>query len=234
MNASNRDTTPGIRRRAGCPSYRAPSRVVSRGDHYPRRGGRPGDQRAVRGRGRTTGTVIPTCVDLERFAVSEFPATPVRLLISGTLNNRYDVDGMLRLGPAWGGTCPYTCRFLPGSIPFRSGVSSGWCRCRRGSALGDAGARHPSTCWVSLLKPGVTPASKASVPTKLAEFLACGRPIAVSRHLGDMDELIRRYDCGVVIRDTSDDELTRCIGTGTAARNPSTPQRCPRTCPGQF
>ncbi len=87
----------------------------------------------------------------------------------------------------------------------------------------------------SLLKPGVTPASKASVPTKLAEFLACGRPIAVSRHLGDMDELIRRYDCGVVIRDTSDDELrARCIGTGTAARRSFDTATLPRTCPGQF
>ncbi len=76
---------------------------------------------------------IPTCVDLERFAVSEFPATPVRLLISGTLNNRYDVDGMLRLGSCLGRHLPVRVQVLcPDRIPFRSGVSSGWCRCRRG------------------------------------------------------------------------------------------------------
>ena len=49
------------------------------------------------------------------------------------------------------------------------------------------------------------PSLRASVPTKIAEFLACGRPVVVNAGLGDMDHLLAEFACGVVVRETSDE-----------------------------
>lgn len=48
-----------------------------------------------------------------------------------------------------------------------------------------------------------------SAPTRMAEFLACGKPILGNRGVGDMADLIERYNIGVVIEDGSDDEIKR-------------------------
>jgi glycosyltransferase involved in cell wall biosynthesis len=48
-----------------------------------------------------------------------------------------------------------------------------------------------------------------SVPTKIAEFLATGRPVVVSPRLGDMDAILERHGCGVIVDDFTDDSLDR-------------------------
>jgi glycosyltransferase involved in cell wall biosynthesis len=84
-----------------------------------------------------------------------------------------------------------------------------------------------ASAGLALLRPSATVSNKASMPTKLAEFLACGRPVVVSSGVGDMDGLLARYDCGVSIGDVSDVSLE-----GAAAdlerllSDPSTPARC--------
>ena len=172
--------------------------------------------------------VIPTCVDLERFALSELLPPPVRLLISGTLNARYDVDGMLRFAAQLARQLPVTLYVLcPDPSRFESRLRSA------GAVVDKAEPSEMPTrvasahVGLSLLKPAPTPASKASVPTKLGEFLACGRPIVVSKDLGDMEELLARYDCGVVVRDSTDDELERCAAElARLLQDPSTAKRC--------
>jgi hypothetical protein len=52
---------------------------------------------------------------------------------------------------------------------------------------------------------------KASMPTKVGEFLASGRPVLVNAGLGDLDELLPRYDCGVILTGTSDPELDNAL-----------------------
>src|SRR5207253_3557907 len=51
--------------------------------------------------------------------------------------------------------------------------------------------------------------SAGATPTKLAEFLASGRPVVVSAGLGDMDVLLAGRGCGVVVDDVSDTGLDR-------------------------
>ncbi|MEZ9503033.1 glycosyltransferase [Vibrio sp. 10N.286.51.B11] len=48
-----------------------------------------------------------------------------------------------------------------------------------------------------------------SAPTRMAEFLACGKPILGNRGVGDMADLIEKYNVGVVIEDGSDEEIKR-------------------------
>ena len=172
--------------------------------------------------------VIPTCVDLERFVLGELPPPPARLLISGTLNHRYDVGAMVRFAK-------HLQRRLPAQLEVLCPDPSRWRELllSEGALLGKADVSEMparvarASAGLALLRTSSTVSNKASMPTKLAEFLACGRPVVVSSGVGDMDELLARYDCGVSIGDVSDGSLE-----GAAAdlerllSDPSTPARC--------
>jgi glycosyltransferase involved in cell wall biosynthesis len=64
------------------------------------------------------------------------------------------------------------------------------------------------------------------MPTKIGEFLATGRPVVVSPGIGDMDSLLGRFSCGVVLDsssvtglDRATDELLQLLDDdGTAGR----------------
>jgi glycosyltransferase involved in cell wall biosynthesis len=48
----------------------------------------------------------------------------------------------------------------------------------------------------------------AVAPTKAAEFLASGRPIIVSKGIGDLDFLVETYKVGVVLEPNSDPRIS--------------------------
>jgi glycosyltransferase involved in cell wall biosynthesis len=174
-------------------------------------------------------TVIPTCVDLERFAFAAMPSGPPwRLLLAGTLNTYYDVPLMVRfvhvarrqgqceldlLAPgitAWEGLLDQVVTrrevATPDEMPERlRGCHAGLSVCRA-----DAG--------VSLT---------ASMPTKIGEFLATGRPVVVNPGLGDADRLLLGNACGIVLADTTDHGLAAAWAELEALmQDPGTPDRC--------
>ncbi|MDK9737725.1 hypothetical protein KI655_10460 [Vibrio sp. D404a] len=66
-----------------------------------------------------------------------------------------------------------------------------------------------------------------SAPTRMAEFLACGKPILGNRGVGDMADLIEKYNVGVVIEDGSDEEITRGLKLMyDFLLEPDYPERC--------
>jgi glycosyltransferase involved in cell wall biosynthesis len=86
------------------------------------------------------------------------------------------------------------------------------------------GAHHAGIA-VCRLDAGVS--LKAAMPTKLAEFLAVGRPIVVNAGLGDMAGLLAGRGCGVALAATdrasvahAADELLLLVD------DPATPSRC--------
>jgi glycosyltransferase involved in cell wall biosynthesis len=48
----------------------------------------------------------------------------------------------------------------------------------------------------------------ASAPTKLGEFLACGVPCLTNSRIGDMEDIITKYNVGVTVDNFSDREIT--------------------------
>lgn len=151
--------------------------------------------------------IIPTAVDTEVFRPGPGPSgTRIRVLFSGSFNSFYDGPAMARLieslrartavhalwvggdehSPWWGVLRPALDE-VRGPVPFgeipayvrRSDVGIAVCRA-------DAG-----------------PALRAAMPTKIAEFLASGRPVVVNRGLGDMDAIIAEYRCGVTMADST-------------------------------
>jgi hypothetical protein len=72
---------------------------------------------------------------------------------------------------------------------------------------------------------GVT--SYSATPTKLGEFLATGRPVVVNAGLGDLDDLLGRHDCGVVLQSASEAELDRAASElDRLLDDPGMPARC--------
>lgn len=63
-----------------------------------------------------------------------------------------------------------------------------------------------SSFYVSVRKLDAGPTLTALLPTKIGEFLACGRPIVVNRGTGDMDDFIKEFDSGVIL-DSDPDNL---------------------------
>ncbi|HEV2994091.1 MAG TPA: glycosyltransferase [Acidimicrobiia bacterium] len=155
--------------------------------------------------------VISTCVDLDHFAVAPAPTGDgvVRLLLSGSLNALYDVPAMIA----------FAARFsalAPAALEWAGGPESPWSRdlaaagvvpapCPFGDMPSRIAESHAGMC---LLRLDLT-SSAAATPTKVAEFLACGRPVVVSAGLGDLPAILADGKCGVVVDDTSSVGLDR-------------------------
>lgn len=56
---------------------------------------------------------------------------------------------------------------------------------------------HAADAAISFILP--SPSKAASSPTKIGEYLAAGLPVVVSAGVGDVDELVRTNDVGVVV-----------------------------------
>lgn len=173
--------------------------------------------------------VITTCVDLERFALSPLPQPDrVRLLLAGTLNNLYDVGSMIRLFERLRTRRPSHLTVLtPDATGWgdRFAVTDATVTSTASATMPARIAEHHVGLCMRRLEIGVS--SRAVTPIKLGEFLACGRPVIVSPGLGDMDELVARYDCGVVVDDVGDRGLDAAIDRlESLLADPGTPARC--------
>jgi glycosyltransferase involved in cell wall biosynthesis len=155
-------------------------------------------------------TVIPTCVDLQRYAPRPMPPAPTwRFLLSGTLNAYYDVPRMTALVAAARRAHPVELVVLrPETSPWDDDLRAAGADIS--SAHPDAMPAHIANAHVGLAvcRADAGPSLTAAMPTKVAEFLAVGRPVVVNRGLGDLDDLLATYDCGVVL-EPGDDGLTQ-------------------------
>ena len=152
-------------------------------------------------------TVVPTAVDLDRFNFSPVMPSKLKGLYSGTYNKYYDLDlsrkfieelkKLIRCDVDWarpkeskihslkaGESHSFTAT-QPEMATLMSDYSFGMSICREEAGL----------------------SLKAAMPTKIAEFLAIGRPVVVNEGLGDCDELIVENGAGVKIKRT--DNLER-------------------------
>lgn len=181
---------------------------------------------AVAGKAR----IVHNCVDLVRFplALPMPEADPVQVLFSGSFNQLYDVPTMVRLVERLRARRAVRVSvFTPAGTDPPPGLQ----------ALGDTfGSVHIDAVadvvaehhlGFAVCRRDHDLAVRGAAPAKLAEFLACGRPVVLNRGLGDMDELVRLWECGVVIEDTSDpgleaaaDDVERLLA------DPETPSRC--------
>lgn len=147
----------------------------------------------------TLRTVIPTSVQLEKFKpAGEMPRSKICLL-SGTYNNFYDLE---------------TMGFLLGRLKEFIHFKIIWARPIESRTIqmnfGEIEVLNPkydeiphliseSSFSVLILRDQNREVLSAVAPTKIAEFLACGKPILINSGIGDLDNHIVKYKAGVVL-----------------------------------
>jgi len=159
-------------------------------------------------------SVIPTCADLERFAIQGPPAAdPFVLGYVGSVGTWYLLDEMLRFFVCLGEFEP-TSRLLVVNRGEQGLIFD------RANALGIdptsveiVAAEHRDmprligrmTAGMALIKPVYS--KIASAPTKLAEYLGCGVPVLGNAGVGDMAEILEGRRVGVALTDFADGSL---------------------------
>jgi len=169
--------------------------------------------------------VIPTCVQTKKFLMSPLPNGQITCLLSGTFNNYYDLDETKRLIIELRRRFDLKVIWAKGDEAPNQELGVG-----EDYVISATHAEMPALVsaahfGIAICKQENLISLAAAVPTKIAEFLASGRPVIVSSNIGDLDSLISRYHAGVVIQNGEE------LG-GVANRleelfsDPSTPDRC--------
>jgi glycosyltransferase involved in cell wall biosynthesis len=179
-------------------------------------------------------SVIPTCVDLSRFTSSALPHLPLRLLLIGTLNTFYDVPAMLALVASVRRIQGAELHVLtPGPTPWDAMIDEAATR-RSHVPFEEVPAElRSSHVGLSICRDDAGPSLRAAMPTKVAEFLASGRPVVVNAQLGDAGRLIEQYSAGVVMSraadaDAASRELIELVS------DPGLPDRCRQLAEDHF
>jgi hypothetical protein len=141
--------------------------------------------------------VIPTCTQLDKFQVSKMPSGLITCLLPGTFNNFYDLDQM---------------RQIISNLRELTQLQIVWVKPKESTTIALNVGEDLVTTAAYKEMPALFQSSHfglivcksdnlevltAVAPTKVAEFLASGRPILVSRGIGDLDSLIGTYKVGV-------------------------------------
>lgn len=170
--------------------------------------------------------VVPTAVDLQRFSFSEELPSVMRGLYSGTYNNYYDlalskqfVEELQRISPVeihWA---------RPKESP-RNSLDAGETSTFVATQNEMANIVKNYSFGLSICRMDAGPSLKAAMPTKAAEFLACGRPMVVNAGLGDFDEYLTEFNAGVILNGQEGDAKAKADQLLQLLADPTTPSRC--------
>lgn len=177
---------------------------------------------------RSKARVITTCVDLDRFAPTPLPEGDIRLLLSGSFNPLYDLSAMLAFTAA-------IRQRVGASLTLLRPEHSSWddpVRAVGGTVASSTFDEMPvhvqgHHAGLVLCERKNPRALMGAMPTKVGEFLACGRPVVVSSGIGDLDALISESRAGAVVRGDGPAALAESaeVLLGLLA-DPTTPGRC--------
>ena len=187
--------------------------------------------------------VIPTCADLQRFQVSELaPAAPLVIGCIGTVLSGWFMIAWLRAFFEAIVLADPTARFElisrdpPQAIFAALQPSPTWAHRLRIQAA--APAEMPTivqshTASVMFFTGGLS--KLGSSPTRLAEVLACGRPVVANTGVGDVEQVIRQHRVGVLATGASSSEMAGCVAELLALlKDPDIASRCRRTAEALF
>jgi glycosyltransferase involved in cell wall biosynthesis len=147
-------------------------------------------------------SVIPTSVDLERFRLTPFPKGRIRMLISGNLNQNYDIQLLNELISAFKTQ-------LNLEVVWASDVAASIQDPIYDLKVSVNHEEMPeliASCHfgVALLQKSGKESLAAAMPTKIAEFLAIGRPVIVSSEVGDFDQMLHDRRAGLTLSSNKD------------------------------
>ena len=171
-------------------------------------------------------TVVPTAVDLERFKFNEAMPVKVQALFSGTFNDYYDLDLSRLFMKTIRKKIPIETHWARPLETQKTQIGVDESKVLHVSQIGMAELIPNYSFGVSVCKLSAGPSLTAAMPTKIAEFLACGRPMVVNKGLGDMDQFIKEFDAGVILDGSPDNLQESATKLVNLLIDPETPFRC--------
>jgi glycosyltransferase involved in cell wall biosynthesis len=169
-------------------------------------------------------SVIPTCTDLNKFTLSPSLPTENTLLLSGVFNNYYDLDITRRFIQKCKESMNVSVVWCHGIEAERSELGVGESTVKVLTQMEMPAEITNSSFGLAICKEHVGESLLGVMPTKVAEFLATGRPVVVSRGIGDLDFMLSEFKAGVVLNSENLDESVAELKA--LLRDPSTPVRC--------
>ena len=171
-------------------------------------------------------TVVPTAVDLDRFKLNPTMPTKIRALFSGTYNDYYDLDLSALFMQELRKQVLVETHWARPLESKKSQIGVGEGKVFPATQTGMAELLPNYSFGVSICKLDAGPSLSAAMPTKIGEFLACGRPIVVNKGLGDMDQFIEEFNAGVIL-DVDPNNLKKSAAELiNLILDPGTPIRC--------
>ena len=170
-------------------------------------------------------TVVPTAVDLDRFKFSSVMPSGFRGLYSGTYNKYYDLDLSRRFLEAMKRLDSCEVHWAKPKESKTNSLNAGESSVFSATQTEMANLMSDYSFGISICKEGAGLSLKAAMPTKIAEFLAIGRPVVVNAGLGDCDELFAKSKTGVLIS-RNDDLNQKALELYELCQDPETPGRC--------
>lgn len=170
--------------------------------------------------------VIPTAVNLELFKLNAVMPTKIQALFSGTFNDYYDLDLSRMFMQELQKQIVFDIHWARPVESQKSEIGVGETRIFLGTQFGMAELIPNYNFGVSICRINAGPSLTAAMPTKIGEFLACGRPVVVNKGLGDMDQFIQEFDAGVILDGSPENLSDGANKLVSLLLDPETPLRC--------
>ena len=171
-------------------------------------------------------TVVPTAVDLDYFKLNPMMPSKVHALFSGTYNEYYDLNLSALFMEEFRKLMAVETHWARPAESNKSHIGVGESKVFPSSQTGMANLIPGYSFGVSVCKLDAGPSLSAAMPTKIGEFLACGRPIVVNKGLGDMDQLIEEFEVGITLDGTSTNLVESATKLANLLSDADTPYRC--------
>ena len=171
-------------------------------------------------------TVVPTAVDLGYFKLNSMMPSKAQALFSGTYNEYYDLNLSALFMEEFRKHIAVDAHWARPNESSKSGIGVGETKVFPSSQTGMANLIPHYSFGISICKMDAGPSLTAAMPTKIGEFLACGRPVVVNKGLGDMDQFIEAFDAGVILDGTSSNLVESATRLASLLSDSETPHRC--------
>ena len=169
--------------------------------------------------------IIPTCTDLAKFTRSEINLDSQIILLSGVFNDFYDLELTKEFIEIYKQIENVEVVWAHGIEALRNSLNVGEDRIVVLASHEVPELIKMSTFGIAFCRFDAGESLKGVVPTKIAEFLASGRPVVVSSGMGDLDKILQENQAGIVVQQEGDlYQAARQIQE--LIRNPETPENC--------
>lgn len=149
--------------------------------------------------------VLPNSVDLTKFTPPAPDASPDwGLVYHGSLGGWYLTREMVAFARVARQHVPGRVLFLTPHVDAarRAGAEPAWADVQSAASHEVPAYLQRARASFFLIQP--SPSKRASSPTKFAEALACGLPVAANGASGDLDTLLEQERVGALVRDLDD------------------------------